>query len=138
LTFFVDFAGLHIATVFTISEVQMTPKTITMDGKEYVLAPRKDWEKIAQRLPGAKEDRLPIPAAYPDGTYGIEHVRLALANKISARRRAAGLTQAQLARMARIRVETISRLENGQHMPGVRTFEKIERALTRVAKKPAA
>jgi transcriptional regulator with XRE-family HTH domain len=72
------------------------------------------------------------------GYFGIEHVRLSLANKISARRKSGGLTQAQLARMARIRIETISRLENGQHMPGVRTFEKIERALTRAAKKPAA
>jgi DNA-binding XRE family transcriptional regulator len=116
----------------------MTPKKITMDGMEYVLVPRKDWEKIVHRLPGTKTERLPIPPAYPDGTYGIEHVRLSLANKISARRKSAGLTQAQLARMAGIRVETISRLENGQHMPGVQTFEKIERALTRAAKKPAA
>jgi DNA-binding XRE family transcriptional regulator len=117
----------------------MATKSITMNGKEYVLVPRKEWEKMADRLQRTNgREALPVPPPYPDGTYGIEHVRISLANKISTRRKAVGLTQAQLARLARIRVETISRLENGQHMPGVRTFEKIERALNRAAKRPAA
>lgn len=71
-------------------------------------------------------------------SYTLEHVRLSLANKMSARRKAAGLTQAQLARLARVRVETISRLENALHMPSVRTFGRIERALSRAAKRLAA
>jgi transcriptional regulator with XRE-family HTH domain len=48
------------------------------------------------------------------------------------------MTQAQLARVAQVRIETISRLENGLHMPNVRTFDRIDRALNRAAKRPAA
>ena len=62
------------------------------------------------------------PPPFRDGRYGLEHVRISLANKMGARRKAVGLTQAQLARLARVRVETISRLENALHMPGARTF----------------
>jgi transcriptional regulator with XRE-family HTH domain len=57
---------------------------------------------------------------------------------MSARRKAAGLTQVQLAKLARVRVETISRLENGLHMPGIKTFDKIDRALSRTKRTRAA
>jgi len=80
-----------------------------------------------------------MPPPNPDGTYSLEHVRISLANKMFARRKAAGLTQDQLARRAGVRVETISRLENGLHMPGPATFAKIDRALGRASsKRPAA
>jgi len=73
-----------------------------------------------------------------DGSFTVQHVRISLGNKLSARRRAANLTQAQLAKLAHVRVETISRLENGLHMPSVRTFDRVERALSRASKRPAA
>ena len=113
----------------------MILRNVTMDGKEYVLVPRKQWDAIARK---AQAIPLKMPPPLPDGSYGIEHVRISLANKMTARRKAGGLTQAQLARLARVRVETISRLENGLHMPSVRTFDRIERALNRAAKRPAA
>lgn len=109
----------------------MAERKVVMNGKEYVLVPREQWETIT-----AKPLKLPPPLR--DGSYTIEHVRISLANKMLARRKAAGLTQARLAKLARVRVETISRLENGRHMPGARTFERIDRALTRAAKRPAA
>lgn len=74
----------------------------------------------------------------PDGGYTIQHVRISLANKMRAARKAAGLTQTQLAKLARVRVETVSRLENALHMPGSRTFARIDRALKRAGKKHAA
>ena len=67
-------------------------------------------------------------------SYTIEHVRISLANMIASRRKAAGLTQAKLAKTAGVRVETISRLENGLHMPRAATFAKIDRALNREKK----
>ena len=42
-----------------------------------------------------------------------------------------GLTQAQLAKLAGIRQETLSRLESGKHKPNVRTVERIDAALRR-------
>ena len=63
---------------------------------------------------------------------------IAIAVRSIKPRKAAGLTQSQLARLARVRVETISRLENGLHMPSARTFDKIERAIKRSTRRPAA
>ena len=107
-----------------------------LDGRAYVLVPRKTWEAMTHR--GSRKVIAAKIAPAADGTYGIEAVRSSLASKMIARRKAAGLTQAQLARLARVRVETISRLENAMHMPGVRTFDRIDRALKRTSKKRAA
>jgi DNA-binding XRE family transcriptional regulator len=116
----------------------MTERRVKMDGREYVLVPRKRWEKMLKQSASDRQSPLRMPPRLRDGNYGLEHVRISLANKMTARRKAAGLTQAHLARIARVRVETISRLENALHMPSVRTFDKIERALNRATKRPAA
>jgi DNA-binding XRE family transcriptional regulator len=116
----------------------MKVQSLTLNGREYMLIPRERWEAMTDPPAAGVGKPLKQPPLLTDGTYGIEHVRTSLANKIIARRKAAGLTQAQLAKLAKIRVETISRLENALHMPGARTFDKIERALTRTAKPSAA
>lgn len=54
-----------------------------------------------------------------------------IAREIIRDRRALGLTQAQLAKLAGIRQETLSRLESGKHKPNVRTVERIEAVLKR-------
>jgi transcriptional regulator with XRE-family HTH domain len=64
----------------------------------------------------------------------VAHARVSIARKIIAARTAAGLTQAELAKRAGIRQETICRLESGKHSPTVRTVDKIDRALNRAAK----
>jgi transcriptional regulator with XRE-family HTH domain len=48
---------------------------------------------------------------------------------LSANRKAAGLTQQELATRAGIRQETLSRIESGKHTPTLRTLKKIDRAL---------
>jgi len=116
----------------------MILRNVTMDGKEYVLIPRKQWDAIVRKSGATQAKPLRMPPPSSDGSYGLEHVRISLANRMTAQRKAAGLTQAKLARLARVRVETISRLENGLHMPSVRTFDRIERALKRAARRPAA
>jgi DNA-binding XRE family transcriptional regulator len=109
-----------------------------MDGRECVLIPRKHRATMI-RHSGASQGRLlKAPPPLADSSYTLDHVRISLANKMIARRKAAGLTQARLGRLARVCVETISRLENGLHMPGPRTFDRIERALTQATKRPAA
>lgn len=71
---------------------------------------------------------LPQPDA--DGNYpAVEYARASLTRKIVRRRRAAGLTQADLARRAGIRIETLNRLEKGKTTPTLRTVEKISQAL---------
>ncbi|HOI53949.1 MAG TPA: helix-turn-helix transcriptional regulator [Phycisphaerae bacterium] len=55
--------------------------------------------------------------------------RASLARKIVLARRAAGLTQAALARLAVIRPETLNRIEKGKTTPDTATIAKIERAV---------
>jgi transcriptional regulator with XRE-family HTH domain len=54
-----------------------------------------------------------------------------IARDIVKERRALGLTQAQLAKLAGIRQDTLSRLESGKYKPIVRTVERVEAALKR-------
>ena len=105
----------------------MTLHDVVMDGRKYVMIPRDEWDKVAKSLPDP--DLLPVPSPNTDGSYSAEHVRVMLCNKVIQQRKAAGLTQAQLAKRAGIRVETVSRLESGRHVPSIRTLQKIEAAV---------
>jgi ribosome-binding protein aMBF1 (putative translation factor) len=56
-----------------------------------------------------------------------------LARKIIRARRAAGLSQAELARRAAIRPETLNRIEKGKTTPDTATNIKLERVLEGVS-----
>ena len=72
-----------------------------------------------------------IPPADADGYYpAAETLQVIIARQISERRHKAGLSQAELAKQAGVRQETVSRLESGKHAPTVRTVEKIDHALS--------
>lgn len=105
----------------------MTLHDLVMDGRKYVMIPRDEWDHLAKHLPDP--DLLPAPPPNADGSFSPHHVRVMLCNKVVLLRKKAKLTQAQLAKRAGIRVETISRLESGKHIPSVRTMEKIEAAI---------
>ena len=71
---------------------------------------------------------LPKPDA--EGNYpAVAYARVSLARKIIKARHQAGWTQADLARRAGIRPETLNRIEKGKTTPEVSTIAKIERAL---------
>ncbi len=75
-------------------------------------------------------DFPPMPPLDDKGNYPArEAVRIGLARTIIERRKAADWTQAQLARAAGVRQETVSRLETGKHAPNIRTVDKIDVAL---------
>ncbi len=63
----------------------------------------------------------------------VEYARASLAMKIIKSRRAAGWTQAALARRAAIRPESLHRIEKGKTTPDTATIAKIERALEAAA-----
>jgi DNA-binding XRE family transcriptional regulator len=72
----------------------------------------------------------PLPPPNAHGNYPAEEaLDVILARQIIRRRHAAGWTQAELARQARVREETVSRLESGKHAPTVTTVDKLDRAL---------
>jgi DNA-binding XRE family transcriptional regulator len=90
-------------------------------------------------LHAAKHDRTarePLPALPVQDAEGHfparETLRVILARNIIARRKATGLTQAGLAKLAGVRQETLSRLESGKHAPTVTTVDKIDTALKRL------
>ncbi len=71
---------------------------------------------------------LPKPDAR--GNYpAVEYARVSLARKIVKARRQVAMTQAELARRAAIRPETLNRIEKAKTTPDTATIAKIERAL---------
>jgi DNA-binding XRE family transcriptional regulator len=72
----------------------------------------------------------PMPPRRANGDYpAIQAARVSIARDIIRARRAAGLTQAEPARRARIRVETLNRIEKAKVTADVATTEKIDKGL---------
>jgi transcriptional regulator with XRE-family HTH domain len=71
-----------------------------------------------------------MPPRRPNGDYpAIQAARVSIARDIIRSRKAAGLSQADLARRAGIRVETLNRIEKAKVTADVATMEKIDIAL---------
>lgn len=102
-------------------------QALILDGKEYVIMRRHEYEAIAGEL-GDKLPPLPEPDA--EGlTPAVEYGRALLARKLIQRREALGITQAALARMAGMPKETVNRVERGKVNPAATTLKRILRAL---------
>jgi DNA-binding XRE family transcriptional regulator len=107
----------------------MTVKILELAGKRWAIMPEKDYKRLTAQ--GGEEDPWPaLPRPDAQGNYpAVEYARASLARKIIKARRQAGLTQAELARRAGIRPETLNRIEKGKTTPDTATIVKIERAL---------
>lgn len=102
----------------------MKPETIERRGRRYVLLPVAEYERLIERASPA------LPPVAADGTSNaVEFARASIARQLVADRTAAGLSQQELARLAGVRQETISRIESGKHTATVRVMQKLERAL---------
>ncbi len=107
---------------------------IEIEGKRYVLIAEAQYRKLID----TSHDHLPpLPPADTQGYRpALPFIDASIARDIIRERRAAGLSQQQLADAAGLRQETLSRLESGKHSPTVRTLKKIETALKKSAAKP--
>ena len=107
----------------------MTVKILELAGKRWAIMPERDYKRMAAR--GGAEGGWPdLPKPDAHGNYpAVEYARASLARKIIKARRMAGLSQAELARRAAIRPETLNRIEKGRTSPDTATIAKIERAL---------
>jgi DNA-binding XRE family transcriptional regulator len=103
-------------------------------GKRCVAIEEKELRQL-ERL-AIKEPSLPsFPPADVNGNVpAFEYMQVSIARDIIKERRALGLTQMRLAKLAGMRQETLSRLESGKHSPTVRTVDKIDPALKQYAK----
>jgi ribosome-binding protein aMBF1 (putative translation factor) len=97
--------------------------TLTIDKKKYVLVPVDEYKQLVKGVPQ-------LPPANPDGTLpAVAAMEAIIAQEIVRDRESVGMTQAELAKAAGIRVEILNRAERGVTVPSVRTLTKIEKAL---------
>jgi transcriptional regulator with XRE-family HTH domain len=64
-----------------------------------------------------------LQSVFPD--EAVDSLEIRLARNIAARRKALGLTQAQLAEKLGVETETLSRFERGKHLPSLATLERL-------------
>jgi DNA-binding XRE family transcriptional regulator len=100
---------------------------LELDGIRYVILRESVFDRLCERAgvpPAGKEgEDEPLAAA-----FGLD--RTSLAEKLVRRRRAAGLSQAELARRAGIRPETLNRIERGRTTPDFATVRKLVVAIS--------
>lgn len=100
-------------------------QTVTLDGKRFVILPEAEYLRLSGEPP---EPELPPPDA--KGNYPArEALQVVRARRLIRARRTLGWTQGELARRARVPVETISQLERGTHADSKSLFQKLQRAL---------
>lgn len=114
--------------------------TLQLKGEKYAVLPMKEYRRlVSARAEAEQDDDLPpMPARRPNGDYpAIESARVSIARDVIRGRKAAGLSQAELARRAGIRVETLNRIERAKVTPDVATMKKIDRALAGAVRRRA-
>ena len=109
----------------------MVAGTLEISGKRFVIVPESDYEQLRKRAAAAKDVELPeFPQKLPNGNYpAIEALRAGLARKLIRRRWGVGLSQAEVARRAGIRAETLNRIERAKVTADTATVTKISRVL---------
>jgi DNA-binding XRE family transcriptional regulator len=104
----------------------VNPEYRTVKGKRVVVLPEADFEELLRRA-DLWEPEMPEPDER--GLYPLSALAVIQARDILRTRRRLGLSQAELARRAGIRPETLNRIEQGRNKPSVPTIAKIDRAL---------
>jgi ribosome-binding protein aMBF1 (putative translation factor) len=108
----------------------MTVKILELAGRRWAIMPEREYRRLAAHAGESEIAGPALPERDAQGNYpAVEYARASLARKIIKRRRMAGLSQAELARRAQIRPETLNRIEKGKCTPDTATIAKIERAL---------
>jgi DNA-binding XRE family transcriptional regulator len=102
---------------------------VEVNGRHVVVLDEGEYERLLKR---ADEWEPLLPRPNTRGNYPMEALDVLLARDILRHRRRLGLSQAELARHAGIRPETLNRIEQGKRSPSVRTVDKIDRALRQI------
>lgn len=113
------------------------PNLIQVDGRDYVLVPRAEYERLTKLAKVGEMPALPKPDS--SGNYpAVGYFRASIARNIVGDRVKAGLSQRELARVAGVRVETLCRIETGKHTASTATIDKLDRALKHTTKGKSA
>jgi|tagenome__1003787_1003787.scaffolds.fasta_scaffold18319611_1 ribosome-binding protein aMBF1 (putative translation factor) len=116
---------------------------IEVAGRRFVLMEESEYERLcakaSETVPLDDENLPPLPKPDKQGRFpALEYARVSLARDVIRDRRAAGLTQQELAHRAGTRQETISRIESGSYTASHKLIERIDRALQSALKKAKA
>src|ERR1700722_15762155 len=108
---------------------------LLIDGRRFMVIDESEYSRLltaATGTPAVQErDLPPLPEADADGGVpAMEFARASLARKLIIERTARGWSQAELARRAGVRLETVNRLERAKHTADPATAKKIQRALS--------
>ncbi len=110
-------------------------RSVELDGIRYVILRETAFELLCQRANVSGElSTNDEESASP----GLGFDRAGLAEKLAQRRRAAGLSQAELARCAGVRPETLNRIERGRTTPDFATVRKLVVAMNAAEREHAA
>jgi DNA-binding XRE family transcriptional regulator len=106
---------------------------LMIDGRRYMVVEESEYMRLLAASAGgevSEEDLPPLPRADAQGNVpALEYARASLARKLIIQRKSRGWSQAELARRAKLRVETINRLENARNTADPATVKKIEAAM---------
>jgi DNA-binding XRE family transcriptional regulator len=98
---------------------------VELAGVRYAILPENLLHELCRRAGVALSAPVTALSAVADSAVDLELDRAALARRLVLRRRRAGLTQAELARRAGVRVETLNRVERGKTTPDFATIRKL-------------
>jgi DNA-binding XRE family transcriptional regulator len=112
----------------------MVASTFTMHGKRFVILPETEYRRLRESRRGkSAEDEWglpPLPAKLASGNYpAMEYARAVTARDLIRSRRALGLSQAELAHKAGVRVETLNRIERAKMNASPAVMEKLDAVL---------
>jgi DNA-binding XRE family transcriptional regulator len=108
---------------------------LELAGARYVVLKEPVFEMLCKK---AGVDARPAAATGGGLAPALDLDRASLAEKLVRRRQAAGLSQAELARRAGIRAETLNRIERGHTDPDFSTVRKLVVAMDAAERQHAA
>jgi ribosome-binding protein aMBF1 (putative translation factor) len=121
----------------------MLREVVKRNGQRFVLVEERELRRLERLASKARRSvaAAKLPALPPADEQGrrpaLAFARGSIARSIVEERRAAGLSQEELARLAGLRQETVCRIESGKHSPTVRTVAKIDKTLQAALAKTA-
>jgi DNA-binding XRE family transcriptional regulator len=97
-------------------------RAVELDGVRYVILRENVFRAICEKA-GVSLGNPPSPNQDDPNDFNLDP--LPLAKKLLERRKASGLSQAELARQAGVRIETLNRIERGKTTPDFTTIRKL-------------